>query len=86
LRRFLAIEVNRLQAYDSHCNLVLGEVEETIYIIEEDEDEQEIVKVCALTVYRGVMVLISAIRHSRSSLKCSLFEVRNIPCIATFGF
>jgi len=34
----------RLHAYDSHCNLVLGEVEETIYIIEEDEDEQEIVK------------------------------------------
>ncbi|MCJ1389462.1 U4/U6-U5 snRNP complex subunit lsm3 [Xylographa bjoerkii] len=35
----------RLHAYDSHCNLVLGEVEETIYVIEEDEDEQEIVRV-----------------------------------------
>ncbi|MCJ1379977.1 U4/U6-U5 snRNP complex subunit lsm3 [Xylographa soralifera] len=34
----------RLHAYDSHCNLVLGEVEETIYVIEEDEDEQEIVR------------------------------------------
>ncbi|MCJ1482598.1 U4/U6-U5 snRNP complex subunit lsm3 [Schaereria dolodes] len=32
------------QAYDSHCNLVLGEVEETIYVVEEDEDEQEIIK------------------------------------------
>ena len=27
------------QAYDSHCNLVLGDVEETIYIVEEDEEE-----------------------------------------------
>ena len=35
-----------IQAYDSHCNLVLGEVEETIYVVEEDDDEQETVKVC----------------------------------------
>ncbi|MCJ1407514.1 U4/U6-U5 snRNP complex subunit lsm3 [Ptychographa xylographoides] len=35
----------RLHAYDSHCNLVLGEVEETIYVVEEDEDEQETVRV-----------------------------------------
>lgn len=33
------------QAYDSHCNLVLGDVEETIYVVEEDENEQEIVRV-----------------------------------------
>ncbi|KAG8631128.1 hypothetical protein KVT40_000268 [Elsinoe batatas] len=33
--------VGRLHAYDSHCNLVLGEVEETIYLVdEEDEGEQ----------------------------------------------
>lgn len=32
------------QAYDSHCNLVLGEVEETIYVVDED-DEQETVRV-----------------------------------------
>ncbi|KAF2799347.1 like-Sm ribonucleoprotein [Melanomma pulvis-pyrius CBS 109.77] len=32
----------RLHAYDSHCNLVLGDVEETIYVAEEeDEDEDE---------------------------------------------
>ncbi|EFW99846.1 u6 small nuclear ribonucleoprotein [Grosmannia clavigera kw1407] len=32
----------RLHAYDSHCNLVLGDVEETIYITDEDdEDESE---------------------------------------------
>lgn len=29
------------QAYDSHCNLVLGEVEETIYVVDDEEDEQE---------------------------------------------
>jgi U6 snRNA-associated Sm-like protein LSm3 len=27
----------RLHAYDSHCNLVLGDVEETIYVVD-DED------------------------------------------------
>ena len=35
------------QAYDSHCNLVLGEVEETIYIVD-DDDEEESVRVCAI--------------------------------------
>ena len=34
-----------IQAYDSHCNLVLGDVEETIYVVEEDDDEEETVKV-----------------------------------------
>ncbi|KAL8935099.1 MAG: hypothetical protein Q9211_004882 [Gyalolechia sp. 1 TL-2023] len=35
----------RLHAYDSHCNLVLGEVEETIYLVEDDDEEDEEVKV-----------------------------------------
>lgn len=30
----------KIQAYDSHCNLVLGDVEETIYTVEDDEDEE----------------------------------------------
>jgi hypothetical protein len=34
-----------VKAYDSHCNLVLGDVEETIYTIEEDDDGEETVKV-----------------------------------------
>ncbi|KZF26687.1 Sm-like ribonucleo protein [Xylona heveae TC161] len=34
----------RLHAYDSHCNLVLGDVEETVYIVEEDEEEEETIK------------------------------------------
>ena len=33
------------QGYDSHCNLVLGDVEETIYVVEEDENEEETVRV-----------------------------------------
>jgi U6 snRNA-associated Sm-like protein LSm3 len=31
-----------LQAYDSHCNLVLGEVEETIYIVSDDDDDETV--------------------------------------------
>ncbi|KAK3051465.1 U4/U6-U5 snRNP complex subunit lsm3 [Extremus antarcticus] len=31
----------RLHAYDSHCNLVLGEVEETVYVVDEEEDNDE---------------------------------------------
>ncbi|KAL2851518.1 hypothetical protein BJY01DRAFT_209149 [Aspergillus pseudoustus] len=34
----------RLHAYDSHCNLVLGDVEETIYVVEDDENDQEIIR------------------------------------------
>ncbi|KAF2156608.1 Sm-like ribonucleoprotein [Myriangium duriaei CBS 260.36] len=34
----------RLHAYDSHCNLVLGDVQETIYLVDE-EDESEQVRV-----------------------------------------
>lgn len=32
----------RLHAYDSHCNLVLGEVEETVYTIEDDEQDPKV--------------------------------------------
>jgi len=32
----------RLHAYDSHCNLVLGDVEETVYIVEEDDEEETV--------------------------------------------
>ncbi|KXT01566.1 hypothetical protein AC578_6328, partial [Pseudocercospora eumusae] len=35
----------RLHAYDSHCNLVLGDVTETVYLVdEEDEDNVRTVK------------------------------------------
>ncbi|KAL0631539.1 U4/U6-U5 snRNP complex subunit lsm3 [Maublancomyces gigas] len=32
----------RLHAYDSHCNLVLGDVEETIYIVSDEEDDDTV--------------------------------------------
>ncbi|KKA29595.1 hypothetical protein TD95_005283 [Thielaviopsis punctulata] len=32
----------KLYGYDSHCNLVLGDVEETIYVLEEDEEDEEL--------------------------------------------
>jgi small nuclear ribonucleoprotein (snRNP)-like protein len=34
-----------MQGYDSHCNLVLGDVEETIYVVEDEEDPDGDVKV-----------------------------------------
>ncbi|KAF2740167.1 U6 snRNA-associated Sm-like protein-like protein LSm3 [Polyplosphaeria fusca] len=38
----------RLHAYDSHCNLVLGDAEETIYVAD-DEDEDEPSRVRTIT-------------------------------------
>lgn len=32
----------RLHAFDSHCNLILGDVEETIYVVAEEEDDDTI--------------------------------------------
>ncbi|CAZ85329.1 unnamed protein product [Tuber melanosporum] len=32
----------RLHAYDSHCNLVLGDVEETIYTVGDDEEDDSV--------------------------------------------
>ncbi|CZT19042.1 probable U6 snRNA-associated Sm-like protein LSm3 [Ramularia collo-cygni] len=29
----------RLHAYDNHCNLVLGDVTETIYMVDEEDEE-----------------------------------------------
>lgn len=39
------------QAYDSHCNLVLGDVEETIYIVD-DEDDEDVKVGSSLSVFR----------------------------------
>lgn len=30
-----------MQAYDNHCNLVLGDVEETVYVMEDEDDEED---------------------------------------------
>ncbi|KAF2199750.1 Sm-like ribonucleoprotein [Delitschia confertaspora ATCC 74209] len=34
----------RLHAYDSHLNLVLGDVEETIYIVDDEDEDVESVR------------------------------------------
>lgn len=52
-----------LQAYDSHCNLVLGEVEETIYTIEEEEDGEENVKVSPAPQVQAGGMLRGTIMH-----------------------
>lgn len=39
--RLPSFRLTQLQAYDSHCNLVLGDVEETIYLTEDDDDEAD---------------------------------------------
>ncbi|KAL8718338.1 MAG: hypothetical protein Q9225_004517 [Loekoesia sp. 1 TL-2023] len=43
----------RLHAYDSHCNLVLGDVEETVYLVEDEDEEDEVVKVGAAFLKRA---------------------------------
>lgn len=53
----------RLHAYDSHCNLVLGEVEETIYIVDEedagssDAEERTIKKQSEMLFVRGKVIV-----------------------------
>lgn len=72
------------QAYDSHCNLVLGDVEETIYVVEEDENEQETTRVGLAWVsleFGNANRESFSSRQSRSKKKCSLCEVRPIRAI-----
>ncbi|KAK9389705.1 hypothetical protein V1505DRAFT_361951 [Lipomyces doorenjongii] len=51
----------RLHAYDSHCNLVLSDVEETVYIMDDEEvDLKTIKKQSEMLFVRGdAVVLIS---------------------------
>ncbi|KAK4504866.1 hypothetical protein PRZ48_002829 [Zasmidium cellare] len=32
----------RLHAYDSHCNLVLGDVTETVYVVDEEDEAENV--------------------------------------------
>ncbi|AOW31428.1 U6 snRNA-associated Sm-like protein LSm3 [Candida albicans P57072] len=58
----------KLQGYDSHCNMVLSDAEETIYTSNEDDDsentsEEPIVKKTAMVFVRGdSVILISPIQ------------------------
>lgn len=71
-----------VQAYDSHCNLVLGDVEETIYVVEEDEDEEETVKACPPLNERANPLLTRDNRPSTRNPRCCLLEVslQSIQC------
>jgi U6 snRNA-associated Sm-like protein LSm3 len=64
---------NAAQAYDSHCNLVLGEVEETIYVVE-DEDEDDEVKVRGRDMMPSVAVLLLTMRTDDQP------QVANVVC------
>lgn len=44
IARFEQSTLTMIQAYDSHCNLVLGDVEEIVYIVDEDDEDEESVK------------------------------------------
>ncbi|KAK9467158.1 hypothetical protein V1512DRAFT_262088 [Lipomyces arxii] len=48
----------RLHAYDSHCNLVLSDVEETVYTIDEDESLKTVVKQSEMLFVRGDAVVL----------------------------
>lgn len=49
---------NCLQAYDGHLNMVLSDVEETVTIVEvEEENEDEAVRVSPLTLSLFALVL-----------------------------
>lgn len=48
----------RLHAYDSHCNMVMGDVEETIHIIEENEEPKTIKKRSEMLFVRGDSVIL----------------------------
>ncbi|KAI1134885.1 LSM-domain-containing protein [Hypoxylon sp. FL0543] len=57
----------RLHAYDSHMNLVLGEVVETIYTVDEDDEDEEIkttTKKSEMLFVRGDSVVLVSPRNS----------------------
>jgi hypothetical protein len=69
-----------LQAYDSHCNIVLGDVEETIYVIEEDENEEETIKVRTPPPVQAALQISSRLKYIycrllKSKKKCFSYEV-----------
>ena len=69
---------NCLQAYDGHCNLVLGDVEETIYVVEEDEDEEETVKVGIKAPAVDRIMAKTVGRLSTRNPRCCSLEVRRL--------
>lgn len=53
---FYSLHLTGIQAYDSHCNLVLGEVEETVYVVDDeagDDDVKTVSKKSEMLFVRG---------------------------------
>ncbi|KAI5801573.1 U6 snRNA-associated Sm-like protein LSm3 [Peziza echinospora] len=50
----------RLHAFDSHCNLILGDVEETIYIVDDENEEtiRTVKKTSEMLFVRGDSVVL----------------------------
>lgn len=72
----LQLCAEKCQAYDSHCNLVLGDVEETVYVVEVDDEEEETVKVSVEFLSTNpIRYADNACRRSRSSQRCSSLGV-----------
>ncbi|EPQ64555.1 Bgt-2283 [Blumeria graminis f. sp. tritici] len=57
----------RLHAYDSHCNLVMGDVEETVYVMDDDEDDtlKKVHKKLEMLFVRGDSVVLISPRGPR---------------------
>ena len=65
-RRLTAVQ----QAYDSHCNLVLGEVEETIYTVDEEDEGgngevRTVKKQSEMLFVRGMFTCLEDVLHCR---------------------
>ncbi len=76
-----------MQAYDSHCNLVLGDVEETIYVMEEEEDEEEVLKVGSSANYHIAKDSSNTFRRRYTrSPRCCLSEVSHFCLMLLFYY
>lgn len=70
------------QAYDSHCNLVLGDVEETIYVVDEDDEEDIRVRLPGPTSRRGNANLCSQTISRKSEMLFVRGEFHARPVVA----
>ncbi|KAF2863119.1 U6 small nuclear ribonucleoprotein [Piedraia hortae CBS 480.64] len=48
----------RLHAYDTHCNLVLSEVTETVYFVDDDDEVRDLKKQAEMLFVRGDSVVL----------------------------
>jgi small nuclear ribonucleoprotein (snRNP)-like protein len=63
-----------LKAYDSHCNLVLGDVEETIYVVDEDDEDEELVKVYRARFHLNIEYDVNVVPDNQQKVRDALCE------------